>query len=85
VYVVLRSLIDSLEKEREELDTLLAKMDTTQNKVLDENNTKALQLLSNTEKEFQALVKEEKEQIKNLEQEVRSICLHASGGETTEM
>ena len=67
------TLIDSLDSEREELDTMLAKMETNQNKAADDSNTRQLQVLSKTEKEFQAMVKEESDQIKALELEVKTL------------
>ena len=69
------SLIDALQKERDELDTMLAKMDTNQNKGKDDINTKQLQTLSKTEKEFQIQVKEEKDQIRALALEVSTSSL----------
>ena len=53
------------------MDTMLAKMETNQNKDKDESNTKQLQMLSKTEKDFQEMVKEERDQIRAMEMEVR--------------
>ena len=63
-------MIENLEDERAELDTRLNMLDTPQNKHRDEFNAHQLEMLSKTEKEFQAMVKEEKDQIKELDREV---------------
>lgn len=65
-----RMLIDQLEKEREELDTILVKMSTSQNKAKDEQNTRKLKELSGIEKEHQQQIKEERDNITRLDTEV---------------
>ncbi len=65
-----RMLIDQLEKEREELDTILVKMSTSQNKAKDEQNTRKLKELSGIEKEHQQQIKEERDNIARLDTEV---------------
>ena len=65
-----RMLIASLEEEQTELDTCLSKMETTQNKFKDQFHREQLQELSRTEKDFQSLIKEEREKIKELQNQV---------------
>ena len=63
-------LIDGLESESNELDTMLGKMETTQNKGKDETKAKQLSELSKVEKDYQDLIKEERLHQKELDNQV---------------
>ena len=66
------TLVDSLQAEKDEIDTCLNKMKTTQNKNKDKHNAQTLAELSKTEKDYQMLIKEERETIQQLDRQVKS-------------
>lgn len=61
-------LIDSLKSEQNELLTCMSKMETTQNRTMDESNTSQLMELAAFEKDYQALIQEETEKSKELDE-----------------
>lgn len=63
-------LIEQLEGERQELHTVMSKMDTTQNKGKDADNARQLNTLAKEEKDFQQLITDERSTIKSLDEKI---------------